>query len=134
MKSHIEGLAVEAKKSISGASEEWGLDIGNNMAQIANAERIIPPTLEFAKRHRDDEEGEKFKAVKSGRGGDTAGEFDFRGRKFYKARSSQSSFSRYKKILYFNFLTSCKRQKHLIITSGPLSASAECKSVTLSPW
>ena len=86
MKSHIEGLAVEAKKSISGASEEWGLDIGNNMAQIANAERIIPPTLEFAKRHRDDDEGEKFKAVKSGRGGDTAGEFDFRGRRFYKAR------------------------------------------------
>ena len=87
MQRHIEGLAGEAKKSISGASEEWGLDIGNNMAQIANAERIIPPTLEFAKRREEDPEGEKYKAVKSDRrGGDTAGEFDFRGRRFYKAR------------------------------------------------
>ena len=90
MQRHIEGLAGEAKKSISGASEEWGLDIGNNMAQIANAERIIPPTLEFAKRREEDPEGEKYKAVKSGRNGDTAGEFDFRGRRFYKARCQKS--------------------------------------------
>ena len=129
MQRHIENLAGEAKKSIGGASEEWGLDIGNNMATIKHAERIIPPELEFGG-------GNSCRATKPNRGsgGDMAGEFDFRGKRFYKARYQKYRGGLFSRLFIQNFLISYERRKTLTMTSGPLSVSADCKSVTLRQW
>ena len=79
MMTHIEKLPDKAKTATSEACAEWGIEIGNQMFRIENAEQLAAPKLEFG--------GQRELLAQKG-SGDRAvqGEFDFRNQTFFKER------------------------------------------------